>query len=282
MAPGIITTADISGSLDAKNIVMGVLTKGIELSNLESLCPKVKVPELTATIPVSTPAAVTEDVEELEFTEISGAEFEYVSFNLKKDRVKLAASDESKHRSKVGDPMSIQINTSGVRLAATLDKKIVTAMQISPQTTAAALPWDTVTNNPLMDLQIAVNKIAPYKADFVIMHPDVYAAYVSNDFVEGLSSGAPGTLKGSMQKIPGVELDIFTNSNVTEHSVLVGASTGMPAVIGNGPVEVRKGDSMALGAMTYQMDVFRQVVAPIVKTSDNLNMSVAAITALIT
>ena len=53
----------------------------------------------------------------------------------------------------------------------------------------------------------------------------------------------------------------------------------MPAVIGNGPVEVRKGDSMALGAMTYQMDVFRQVVAPIVKVG-SLNMSVAAITAV--
>lgn len=282
MAPGIITTTDISGSLDAKNIVMGVLTKGIELSNLEVLCPKVKVPELNATIPVSTPAAVTEDVEELEFTEISGAEFEYVSFALKKDRVKLAASDESKHRSKVGDPLSIQIESSGVRLAATLDKKIVTAMETSPQTTAASLKWDTIANNPLVDLQVAVNKILPYKADFVIMPPLVHNDYVGNDFVKDIGAGAPATMKGSIQKIPGVELDVFVNSNVTAKSVLVGSSTGMPAVIGNGPVEVRKGDSMALGAMTYQMDVFRQVVAPVMKTSGSLNMSVAAITAVIT
>lgn len=50
--PGMIGASQISGSLDAKNIIMGVLYKAVELSNLESICGKVQVPELTATIPV--------------------------------------------------------------------------------------------------------------------------------------------------------------------------------------------------------------------------------------
>ena len=279
--PGTITSAGISGSLDAKNIVLGVLEKAIEISNLQTLCPAVMVPELTATIPVATPVSVTEDVEELEYTQVETGAFDHVDFNLKKDRIKIVASDESEYRSKVGSPMDLQVMTQATALANVLDKKIVTAMETTPQTTAAGAAWSTVGNNPLLDLQVAVNKILPYKADYVIMHPDVHAKYVGNDFVKDLGAGAPTTLAGSITRIPGVELDIFVNSNVTAKSALVGATQGYPAVIGNGPVKVTKEYSTNLGAEVYQADVFRQVIAPIMKTSGGLNMAVSAITAVI-
>ena len=279
---GIIGASQISGSLDAKNLVMGVLQQGVELSNLHLLCGKVEVPELTATIPVATPGAVTEDLDEFETSDFEGALFSNVDFSLKKDRVKFASSDEAGYKSKAGDPLAIQKVGAGVRLAATLDKKIATAFETNPQTAATAAAWDTVTNNPLIDIGIAVAALGPYKADALCMHSDVWAKYLANDLIKDAGTGNPAAMKGAVGRVPGLDLEIFVNDNFTDTSATVVATNGMPAVIGNGPVKVRPWDDPNLGAAMYQMDVFRQVVAPIQKTSGGLNMAAYEITAVIT
>ena len=279
--PGRIGASQISGSLDAKNIVMGVLHKAVEFSNLEVLCGKTPVPELTATIPVATAGAVTEDLEEYEASDIEGAAFTNIDFSLKKDRVKFSVSDEAGYKSKVGDPLGIQQQGAAVRLGATLDKKVVTAMETSPQTGATAAAWSTVGNNPLIDLGAAVTAILPYKANFVIMPKNVYAKYIGNDFIKTMGTGNPGAMKGAIGKVPGVDLDIYVDDNVTAKSVIVGATNGYPAVIGNGPVKVRDWDDPNAGAKMYQMDVFRQVKAPIFLNSSSLNMAVRVVTAVI-
>ena len=278
---GLIGTSDISGSLDAKNIVSSVLTTALEMSNLVSLCTQVSVPELTATIPVMTAAAVDEDVEEFEISEIGGSAFTHVDFDLKKDRVFVAASDEATYKSKAGDPLTIQTNSAGTRLANILDKKIVTAMETSPQTSATGGAWSTATNNPLIDLATAVVGVRPYKADFVVMPAAVYTEYLQNEFIETVATHVPSEAKGAVAKVPGVELDIYINDDMTAKSILVGASTGTPAAVGNGPVKVREWDEATLGARMYQMDVFRQAVAPVFTNSSSLNMSVYQVTAVI-
>lgn len=280
-SPGMIGTSQISGSLDAKNIVMGVLQKAVELSNLESICGKTPVPELTATIPVATPGAVSEDLDEFEASEIEGGEFTYVSFDLKKDRVKFSVSDEAGYKSKAGDPLGIQKIGAGTRLANILDKKIVIALQTSPQTSGSAGEWATITNNPLADLAFAVDSILPYKADFCVMPATVHAKYTANNLIKDAGTGNPAAFKGAVGKVPGLDLDIFINSNCTAKSCTVGSSSGLAAVIGNGPVKVRSWDAEELGAKMYQMDVFRQVKAPIFKTSGNLNMSAYKLTNVI-
>ena len=280
--PGMIGASQISGSLDAKNIVMGVLQKGIELSNLQVLCGKTPVPELTATIPVATAGAVSEDLKEFESSEIEGSEFTNIDFSLKKDRIKFAVSDEAGYKSKAGDPLAIQKTGGGVQLAAILDKKIATAFETSPQTSGTGAAWDTVTNNPLIDLGTAVAALRPYKADAVCMHSDVWAHYVSNDLIKTAGTGNPPAFSGAVAKVPGLDLDIFVNDNFTATSAVVVATNGMPAVIGNGPVKVRSWDAEELGAKMYQMDVFRQVKAPIYANSSSLNMSVYEVTAVIT
>ena len=280
-SPGMIGTSQISGSLDAKNIVMGVLQKAVELSNLESICGKTPVPKLTATIPVATPGAVSEDLDEFEVSDIEGGAFTYVSFDLKKDRVKFSVSDEATYKSEAGDPLGIQKIGAATRLANILDKKIVTALQASPQTSAASGQWSTITVNPLADIGYAVTQILPYKADFCVMPAGVYAKYLANNIVKDAGTGNPAAYKGAIGKIPGLDLDIFINSNCTAKSCTVGSSAGLAAVIGNGPVKVRSWDAEELGARMYQMDVFRQVKAPVFKTSGNLNMSAYKLTACI-
>ena len=280
-SPGMIGTSQISGSLDAKNIVMGVLQKAVELSNLESICGKTPVPKLTATIPVATPGAVSEDLDEFEVSDIEGGAFTYVSFDLKKDRVKFSVSDEATYKSEAGDPLGIQKIGAATRLANILDKKIVTALQASPQTSAASGQWSTSTVNPLADIGYAVTQILPYKADFCVMPAGVYAKYLANNIVKDAGTGNPAAYKGAIGKIPGLDLDIFINSNCTAKSCTVGSSAGLAAVIGNGPVKVRSWDAEELGARMYQMDVFRQVKAPIFKTSGNQNMSAYTLTACI-
>ena len=278
---GLIGTSDISGSLDAKNIVSGVLTAALNLSNLLPLCTQVSVPELTATIPVMTAAAVDEDVEEFEISEIGGSAFTNVDFDLKKDRVFVASSDEATYKSKAGDPLTIQVNSAGVRLANILDKKIATAMQTSPQTSGTGGAWSDPSNNPLIDLATGVVGVRPYKADFVVMPAAVYTKYLQNDFIETTASYNPSEAKGSVAKVPGVELDIYINDDMTAKSILVGSSTGTPVAVGNGPVKVREWDEATLGARMYQMDVFRQAVAPVFTNSSSLNMSVYQVTSVI-
>jgi hypothetical protein len=274
------TASSISGSLDAADLVTAVLQKGIELSNLQTLVDQVNVPNLTGTVPIASIASVSEDLEELEVSDIEGSEFTYVTFDLKKDRVKLAISDEATYKSRAGDPLNIQINGAGLQLANILDKKTVAAFETSPQTEAASKAWDTVTNNVLYDIGEAVTGILPYKADFIAMPKNVYSAYLGNDTIKDLSQGNPAVLSGAVGRVPGFNLDIFVDDRITAKSFMVGASK-FCGVMGKGPVHVRKWDSEDIGAMVYQLDVWRQVKAPIYKTSGNLNMALFQKTAVI-
>ncbi len=278
---GIISTDDISGSLDAKNIVLGVLTTAIEATNLLPLCAQTDVPELVATVPVMTAAGVAEDLGEFETTEVDGSVFTNVDFDLKKDRVYVASSDEASYKSRAGDPLSLQTNSAGIRLANVLDKKIIEAFETTPQTSGTGAIWSTVGSNPLVDLATAAVGCRPYKADFVIMPSAVYTAYLQNEFMETTAAYVPSEAKGTAAKVPGLELDIYINDDVTAKSILVGASTGTPAVVGNGPVKVREWDDGPMGARLYQMDVFRQAVAPVFLNSSSKNMSIYQITGII-
>jgi len=278
---GIISSADISGSLDAKNIVLGVLTTALEATNLLPLCAQTDVPELVATVPVMTAAAVDEDVGEFQTSDIDGSVFTNVDFDLKKDRVYVASSDEAGYKSKAGDPLKLQTGSAGIRLANVLDKKIVSAFETSPQTSSTGGAWSTVTENPLIDLATAAVGVRPYKADFVVMPSAVYTEYLQNEFMETTAAYVPSEAAGAASKVPGLELDIYVNDNVTAKSILVGASNGMPAVVGNGPVKVREWDDGPIGATMYQMDVFRQAVAPVHLNSSSLNMSIYQVTSVI-
>jgi hypothetical protein len=241
----------------------------------------VKVPELTGTIPIVSGGAVIEDVDELEYTDVEGATFSNVSFDLKKDRVKLAASDESGYKSKAGDPLSIQKTAAGTQLANVLDKKIIKALETTPQVSATAGKWVTVTNNPLKDLSKAVTGILPYVANFVIMTPTVHTDYISNDFVKNAGQGNPAALKGAINTVPGLGLNIFVNSQLTASTCIVGSSTGVCVALGNGPVRVRNWDDGSLGAKVYQIDLYRQAKAPIFLNSSDKNMSAYQITGLV-
>lgn len=278
--PGVITSKDIAGSLDAKDTVMGVIRKMIEVSNFNQLCTTVPVPNLEGTIPLQAIMEGYEDLGEWEGTEISGDTFESVKFNLKKDRVLVARSDEAKHRSTKGDPLVLQKDSAGTRLAAMLDKKVVRALQVNPQTDTASAKWDTVTNNPLKDLGLAVAALSPYTPDYAIMPWEVWAAFVANDYTAKYATGNPEKLAGVITNVPGLNLKLFVNSNVTAKSVIIGASGAPSCAIGNGPIEVREYDSPK-GGRVYQIDVFRQALAPILKNESGKNMAAFQITGVI-
>jgi hypothetical protein len=280
MGAGIINASSISGSLDAKNIAIGVLKKQIEVSNLVDLCQPVDVPELTATIPIQSIMEGAEDLGDWEWSKIEGSDFTNVDFDLKKDRIKIGVSDEAKYKSRAGDPLALQISAGAMRLANILDKKIVTAMQTSPQTAATSAIWSTVTNNPLRDLAKACAGIRPYKADFVIMPSAVWSAFVGNDYTSKFAEGNPDALSKATAIVPGLGLKVYINENVTAKSILVGCSGAPGCAVGNGPVEVRSFDSER-GGRIYQMDVWRQAKAPILKNASNLNMGVYQVTAVI-
>lgn len=274
--PGIITATSISGSLDAKNIVLGVLEQANAMSRISSIFTVAPVPELTATIPIVKPGSIAEDVEELETSDIETGTFLNVDFSLKKDRVKLAASDESKYKSRGGDPLSLQVRAAGNELARILDKKTITALETTPQTGDGSA-WGGATS-PLPDIATAVAAIYPYKADFCVMPAAVYAKYAGSNAIAGFGAGNPAAYKGAVAVVPGFDIPIYVDANCTANSCTVGSAQGLGAVIGQGPVEVHEEYSMDLGAKIYQMDVFRQVKAPIFKTSGNLNAAVYQIT----
>jgi len=280
MGAGIITASGISGSLDAKNIAMGVLKKQIEVSNLREICSQVDVPELVATIPVQSIPEGAEDLGDWEWSPTKGSEFTNVDFSLKKDRIKLGVSDEAKYKSRAGDPLALQIDAGAMRLANILDKKIVTALETSPQTSATSAIWSTVTNNPMRDLAKAVAGIRPCKADFCVMPSAVYSAMVGNNYTAQFATGNPDAMSKAVAKIPGLDLKVYVNENVTAKSILVGCSGAPACALGNGPVEIREMDSER-GGRLYQMDVWRQAKAPIMLNASSLNMGVYQVTAVI-
>ena len=282
--PGIVDTDAISGSLDSGTLVSEVLHTMIGVSDLYQLCRPVPVPFLTGTVPISKGSVtVAEDLEEFERSDIETAEFAYASFALKKDRVVLGVSDESKRKSRAGDPMVIQKEDAATNLAAILDKKVIAALQTSPQTGATAGAWSTVTNNPMADFATAVAAVKPYKADFVIMPTAVWAKWIANDLYKAIVAyGDTPKLEGAVGRVPGLGLDIFvdTMGYTTAKSILVGASKAC-AAYGYGDVEINTERDNNLGAEIYYMDVYRQVLGPIYKNASNLNKAVYQVTAAI-
>lgn len=280
---GMTTVPDISTSLAAADIVNAVLQAAVDVSNLYALCMPVDVPSLTGTVPIMTAGAgVTQDLEELEVSDIEGATFSYVAFDLKKDRVKLAVSDEAGFRSRVGDPLQIQIQDAAQQLAAVLDQKVINALETSPQTSATAGAWSTVTNNPLADLATAVAAIRPYKADFVIMPTAVWGKYIANDLFKNMVNAGEPAMEKAVGRIPGLALDVFvdTSGEQTLKTALVGASR-FCAAYGKGPVVVNTERNNDLGATVYTLDVFRQVKAPLFLNASSLNKAAYVLTAVI-
>jgi hypothetical protein len=178
----------------------------------------------------------------------------------------------------VGDPLALQKNAAASRLAYILDKKVVTALQTSPQTGAAVAVWNT--GHPLADIATAVAALRPYKADFCVMPPAVWAIYCGNADITGTSM-PPSDKAGALAKVPGFNLDIYVSSWPTVKTVIVGASAAPAACYGVGPVKVRQEDLID-GGEIWQIDVFRQCVAPILKTSGALNMAAYVLTSVIT
>jgi hypothetical protein len=278
---GIITPSNIDGSLDAKNIAMRVLKGAIELSDLKAACMAVPVPELVATIPVYSVPAGNEDLEPLEESDIEGSEFTNVDFSLKKDRVKVAVTDEARYKSRAGDPLSLQEGGASDRLAQLLNKKIVTAMNTTPQTSAGS-DWSG-SNNPIADIGTAVAAIRPYRPDTVIMGTVAFANYVGNSSIANFGTGNIGQFANAVAVVPGYNLPIYVSSevddNVADDATFVVASKAPGAVIGNGPVKVRRKDLMS-GAEVYQIDVWREVVSNIHDTGSSTNKAVYKLTGL--
>jgi hypothetical protein len=278
---GTITPTNIDGSLDAKNIAMRVLRGAVELTDLAPMCMSVQVPELVATVPVYSVPEGNEDLEPMEESEIGGSEFTNVDFSLKKDRVKVAVTDEARYKSRAGDPLTLQIGGASARLAQMLNKKIVAALNTTPQTAAGA-DWGGA-NNPITDIGVAVAAIRPYRPDAIVMGTVAFANYVGNSSIANFGTGNIGQFANAVAVVPGHNLPIYVSSevddNVADDVAFVVASKAPGAVIGNGPVKVRRKDLMS-GAEVYQIDVWRQVVSNIHDTGSTTNKAVYKLTGL--
>lgn len=259
---------------------MEVLTDAYNLSNLREIARVVPVPKIDGTIPTQYGPAVDEDLDEFESSPIRSGEFKGLTFNLKKDRIRLAVSDEAQYRSDAGDPLALQKSAEADALAQALDKKIALALQTSPQTSGAVAKWDTVTNNPLKDLAIAFGKVRPYRADTVVMTSDVWAAFASNDYTSRFVTGNPEKLGGVLTVIPGLNLKVYVNDDITAKSAIIAAS-GAPAVaLGNGPIKIRDKD-LENGGTMYQVDVWRQAKGPVFVNAAGKNKAAYQLTAVI-
>lgn len=280
---GVITTGDISGTLDAKNLAMRVVKGAIELNDLSKMCLSVKVPELTATIPVQSVQAGAADLGEFEDSDVEGSDFTNVSFALKKDRIKVAVSDESRYKSKAGDPMGLQITTGSSRLSQMLNKKIVDCLDTTPQTSAGS-DWGG-SNNPLADLGTAIAAIKPFTPSHVLMGTSAFKNYISNSSIATFGSGNVSQFESAVAVVPGYNIPIIASSEVDDNVTdgdevaFVVAKEAPGAVIGNGPVKVRRKDLMS-GGEVYQIDVWRQVVGMVHDTGSTTNKAVYKLTGL--
>jgi hypothetical protein len=279
--PGITTPQNISGSLDAKNIAMRVIKGSIEMTDLMPLCQTAQVPELTATIPVYSIPAGNEDLGPLEESEIDGSEFTDVEFSLKKDRVKVAVTDESRYKSRAGDPLSLQISGASDRLAQLAMKKIVSAANTDPQTSAGA-DWGG-DNNPLADIATAVSAIRPFRATGIAMGTVAFGNYVANSSINNFGAGNISAFENATAVVPGYNIPIYVSEeiddNISDEAAVVVAQNAPGLVMGMGPVKARRKDLMS-GGEVYQIDVWRQVKGNIHQTDSDTNKACYVLTGL--
>jgi len=258
----IIQPEDIS-AIEAVTILDEVLGLARPQYVLRNVCRIVNMPGLTANIDIATALAGQEKVPPLIEAEISAQAYSRVSFDLWKNVVHVAISDEAIKKA-AHDILGLHVSDAARDLARMENKQIDEVLDTA--TDIAGNDWGG-NNNPYDDIGAAMDVIeaAGYKVDAIVAHPRVWLDFFGNNYVKGQLKGEvlPSGNIFSVPGLPGVKG--YSDYQLVNTSAFVLSTTAPAIVLGNGPTEAARYRNEKAG---YDAYIIRQWLQPKLVLSD--------------
>ncbi len=252
-----IAPGDIS-AIEAVTILDEVLGLAVPQYVLRNVCRPVRMDSLTARVDIATALAGKEKVPPLVEAELSAEAYTDVDFDLWKNVVHVAISDEARKKA-AHDILGLHVSDAARDLVRMENKQIDEALDGA--TDVAGADWGDTTKNPYNDIVPAMATIegAGYPVDAIVANPLVWGDFFGNPFVKGQLQGQvmPGGRIFNLPGLPGVRgySDFACLSTIA--FVL---STSAPAlVMGEGPTEAARYRDEKAG---YDAYIIRQWLQP--------------------
>lgn len=191
-----------------------------------------------------------------------------MSKNGKKHKPK-ALSDEARKKA-AHDILALHVSDAA-REMARMENKQIGAEVPSATDQAAGGAWDAMTtpptsdNNPFDDIITALNTLEGkgYPANWSVMHPQVWKAFITNSFVKDLVHAGIARLgvMGGEFSLPGYpDVRVLVDHAITPNASCYILSSDAPAlVLGEGPTEAAKYRDEKAG---YDAYIIRQYLEP--------------------
>lgn len=243
-AAGILTPTDVEDVV-ATDVMDEVLGLARPLYNLRNMCRIRPSDTLKFDAHVYGKLTAEEKVPPLVEADLSTRSREKVSFDLWKNVVHVAASDEALMQS-AHDEMLLNKQDAAGALANSENSQIATIAEAGDNTSAGS-DWGTITdgrsaNNPFEDIKTAMATIRGsngFPVDLVAAHPYVWMDFFGNDFVKGQLQGVvyPATSMFDLPGMPGMKG--LSDWALTSTIALV-LSTRNAIILGKGPTSSAK------------------------------------------
>lgn len=252
-----IAPGDIS-AIEAVTILDEVLGLARPQYVLRNVCRPVRMDSLTARVDVATALAGKEKVPPLVEAEIVAEAYTDVDFNLWKNVVHVAISDEARKKA-AHDILALHVSDAARDLARMENKQIDEALDGA--TDVAGADWGDTTKNPYNDIVAVMTTIegAGYPVDAIVAHPLVWGDFFGNPFVKGQLQGQvmPGGRIFSVPGLPGVTG--YSDFSCLNTIAFVLSRAAPALVLGEGPTEAARYRDEKAG---YDAYIIRQWLQP--------------------
>lgn len=274
----IINSETIKDKINQREIIGDVIMTAEKIGNLDNpaVVRSVAIKGRRGSIPMMGSVSVIEDVGELETSGYESAEFSNFEFDMKKDRIKLAISDEAEIDDNVRNPFELQKQAAAQALASSFDKQIATAITTTPQTISDITIGTT---NVFSAIASAIGKMTPYKITAMCMPTETFFQVIGAIELRGSLSvqNADGTI--SIPAFPNIPVVISDNIplNANAEGRIIFVSNEVPAAIKvTGAIKTRVFEDNHAGATVFQSDVFHCIKANVKQNSNSQNMGVVS------
>ena len=252
-----IAPGDIS-AIEAVTILDEVLGLARPQYVLRNVCRPVRMDSLTARVDVATALAGKEKVPPLVEAEIVAEAYTDVDFDLWKNVVHVAISDEARKKA-AHDILGLHVADAARDLARMENKQIDEALDGA--TDIAGADWGDTTKNPYNDIVAVMTTIegAGYPVDAIVAHPLVWGDFFGNPFVKGQLQGQvmPGGRVFSVPGLPGVTG--YSDFSCLNTIAFVLSRAAPALVLGEGPTEAARYRDEKAG---YDAYIIRQWLQP--------------------
>jgi len=252
-----IAPSDIS-AIEAVTILDEVLGLARPQYVLRNVCRPVRMDSLTARVDIATALAGKEKVPPLVEAEIVAEAYTDVDFDLWKNVVHIAISDEAIKKA-AHDILGLHVSDAARDLARMENKQIDEALDGA--TDVAGTDWGDTTKNPYADIVGVMATIEGngYPVDSIVAHPLVWGDFFGNPFVKGQLQGQvmPGGRIFDVPGLPGVRG--YSDFSCLNTIAFVLSRAAPALVLGEGPTEAARYRDEKAG---YDAYIIRQWLQP--------------------